>query len=228
MVYAYQKAGKTRLVNEIIDKKQIRYDALIKAGRDDLEDLGIEIAFAEGNIDKVIELLQSKQKRQVDYILEPEYNHEPMYQSIREHPQWDSILTESNVRMSKIHKEYQQLATQDIEALARAHTSRPSTQNVEVKVSIEILEKYVGTYDLTPEDSVKVTLVNDYLILTTNDRTLTINGRTKIKLIPESKTKCFSLSDTSKFSFQKDKKGNVLGMTAETPDWSQRYKKVKK
>lgn len=219
-VYCYQQIGDFESANKAIDDWRKNYNALIDAGRDNIESFAAQIAFAESDIDKMVELLNTLQQRETDSILNFEYNHLPMYQKLREHSRWPSLLAESDKRAAKVREEYLRLADQDVEAVARAHTSKQSIPNIEISVATEILEDYVGVYVLTPTFSVTVTLENGYLILQGTNQS-------KSKVLPESETKFFASTSIDKFSFQRDENGAVVSMIEHDNNFDQLYKKVK-
>ena len=152
-------------------------------------------------------------------ILDFEYNHLPMYQKLREHPGWISLLAESDKRATKVREAYLELVKQDIEVVARAHKSKKSVQNVEVSVATEILMDYVGVYILTPTLSATITLEDNTLFIQRSNRS-------KFKATPESDSKFFADTYSHKFSFQKDNKGIVVSMTEQGKTFNQKYLKV--
>ena len=124
-------------------------------------------------------------------------------------------------RAANVHETYFNLAKQDVESVARAHTSKPSVLNVEVSVATEILKEYVGVYELTSDFSSTVSLENGFLILQSTNQS-------KFKVLPESESKFFAVTFSKKFSFQRDENGDVVSMIEHDNNFDQLYKKVKR
>lgn len=220
VVYVYQQLGDDVAADAIIDKWKISYEARVKSGREDIYWWAARIAFAENDIDEMFKQLTLRLNEQDDYIIGFEYTHEPKYQILWDHPQWKSILAESDKRAKKVRDEYYKFADRDAEVVAREHTSEKSTERIEITVASGILEEYVGVYVLTPEFSVTVTFDDGYLFLQGTDQG-------KAKVAPESESKFFSLSHNDKFSFQRDEKGTVVSLIEHDKTFNQKYMKVK-
>jgi hypothetical protein len=75
----------------------------------------------------------------------------------------------------------------------------------EVKVDRAVLEKYVGTYVLTPSFSLTFTLEGDQLISQSGPQV-------KVPVYPESETKVFAKAMNAEMEFVKDDKGQVMGL----------------
>jgi len=75
----------------------------------------------------------------------------------------------------------------------------------EVKLDRGVLEKYVGTYELTPKFSLTFSLEGDQLISQASQQQ-------KIPVFAESETKFFTKMMNAEIEFVKDDKGDVTGM----------------
>ena len=80
-----------------------------------------------------------------------------------------------------------------------------SVERTEVAVAVEILETYVGDYELSPEFSVVVTLEDEALFVQAT-------GQSKLRVFAESETKFFLRVVEAQISFALDDSGAVTGM----------------
>jgi len=81
----------------------------------------------------------------------------------------------------------------------------PPLERVEVPVSTDILETYVGVYPLTPDFALTVTVEND-------DLWAQATGQDKYQIFPESETEFFYTVVDAQITFTKDDAGNVTGL----------------
>ena len=91
-------------------------------------------------------------------------------------------------------------------AAARGEKVVLPSERKEIAVSKEILAKYVGTYELTPEFSIVITLEDDQLMSQATHQP-------KIPLYAESPTKFFPKVVDAEIEFSKDAQGNVNSLT---------------
>jgi len=82
---------------------------------------------------------------------------------------------------------------------------RPPVERTEIDVSEEILETYVGTYELPPETSLVVTLEDGRLHLE-------VTGQGKAPLFAEAEDKFFLQVVDAQISFTRDESGVVTGL----------------
>jgi TolB-like protein/Tfp pilus assembly protein PilF len=122
-IYAYQQLGDDDAAAAIIVKWKKQYKALYNAGSENIHGLATLIAFAENDIDKMVLLIKHRLVSQDNYVIEHRYIHIPMYQTLREHPQWESILAKSDNKTLKFRQDYLQFAGRDAELVAREQRS---------------------------------------------------------------------------------------------------------
>jgi hypothetical protein len=80
----------------------------------------------------------------------------------------------------------------------------PSERNESV-VSPEILNRYIGTYDLSPTNKLEISIDDGNL-------TALVAYQPKIKLIPESETRFFSRIPDMQIEFLKDAQGSFTSL----------------
>ncbi len=100
-IYSYQQVGESELALELLDKRRSNLAPWLEVQAKYLGDEPIEgkiaiIAFLEGDIDKVISNLKLAMDK--NYILDIGYKIDPMYEKLRQHPEWPSLLEESDKR----------------------------------------------------------------------------------------------------------------------------------
>jgi hypothetical protein len=81
----------------------------------------------------------------------------------------------------------------------------PPVERTEIEVAAEVLETYVGEYELTPEFTIVVTLEDGGLFVQAT-------GQPKVGLFAESETKFFLRVAAAQISFTKDDSGEVTGL----------------
>lgn len=84
------------------------------------------------------------------------------------------------------------------------HGYDPVVERDEVEVAVGILERYVGTYELTPQFAFTVTLEDGALFVQATDQP-------KVPIFAESETKFFLRAVDAQISFTKDGSGAVTG-----------------
>ena len=91
----------------------------------------------------------------------------------------------------------------------------------EITVPEEILKTYVGEYEFAPEESLKITFENGSLWGQPP-------GSAKRQMFADSETKFFVKTSPTEVTFQKDEKGNVVGLIMKSgPRPEIKLKKVK-
>jgi hypothetical protein len=91
-------------------------------------------------------------------------------------------------------------------ALAHGEQVQLPTERKAIKVSLEILQSYVGTYELRPGRSNFVTLEGDHLMTQ-------LTGQPKFPLFAESESKFFLKAVDAQVEFVKNDKGEVTHLT---------------
>ena len=95
----------------------------------------------------------------------------------------------------------------------------PPVERTEVAVAVEILETYIGEYELSPEFSIVVTLENDALFVQAT-------GQPRFPVFAESETKFFLRAVEAQISFTRDDSGVVTGMILHQGGRDQSARKV--
>jgi CubicO group peptidase (beta-lactamase class C family) len=99
-------------------------------------------------------------------------------------------------------------------------TSAPQERK-EITVPEEILKTYVGEYEFAPDENLKITFENGSLWGEPP-------GSAKRQMFAESETKFFVKTSPTEVTFQKDEKGNVIGVIVKSgPRPEMKLKKVK-
>jgi TolB-like protein/Flp pilus assembly protein TadD len=102
-VYSYQQVGENEAAQVLLNKAKAELTTLLNAnikyfhfsGRS-IEIGMMEIAYLEGDLEKAIASLKQAMKKK--YIIEAKYKGLKMYKKLREHPEWSTILLESDRR----------------------------------------------------------------------------------------------------------------------------------
>ncbi len=81
----------------------------------------------------------------------------------------------------------------------------PPVERAEIVVSTEILETYVGSYELSPELTLVITLENGGLFVEPT-------GQGKFPIFAEAETEFFLRAENAQLSFTKDGAGEVDGL----------------
>jgi TolB-like protein len=219
---SYYIIGDTVQLTKIRLKYKLMLGYLTIAGRTDVDVLYAVVAFLGDDIDSAINYLQSALSKDSNAILPIEFTFFSTFKRLRAHPEWTSLLMESDKRVAKVRNDYLKLADKNAILLAREYNTEQTTERAKANVSPDILKDYVGTYVLTPEISAAVTLDDGSLYLEY------IHGahQYKIKVVPESATLFFSLTDRSEFSFQRNDKGQVISLMEHDGKINQKYMKV--
>jgi tetratricopeptide (TPR) repeat protein len=102
-IYSYQQVGENEAAQVLLNKAKAELTTLLNAnikyfhfsGRS-IEIGMMEIAYLEGDLEKAIASLKQAMKKK--YIIEAKYKGLKMYKKLREHPEWSTILLESDRR----------------------------------------------------------------------------------------------------------------------------------
>jgi TolB-like protein len=111
LIFSYLQVGDYDAANPLIDERKKQYANAFKSGEKYLEIPAMEIAFLENDIDKAIEYLHIAMVN--GYIIHYEYRDYPMYNSLREHPDWPALLAESDRRAAEQREIYLKLVAQE-------------------------------------------------------------------------------------------------------------------
>lgn len=82
---------------------------------------------------------------------------------------------------------------------------RPPVERTEIEVAVEVLQAYVGEYELTPEMSLVITLEDDHLRVQPT-------GQPKLTLFAEAEDAFFLRAVNAQISFTRDPSGAVTGL----------------
>ena len=102
-----------------------------------------------------------------------------------------------------------------------AKPAEPAKERKEIKLTEKVLTTFVGEYQMDADRTLTITLENGSLFGQPT-------GQGKRQLYPESPTKFFLKDIDAQVTFQKDPKGNVIGMVMDQAGRPQReLKKIK-
>jgi CubicO group peptidase (beta-lactamase class C family) len=104
-------------------------------------------------------------------------------------------------------------------ALPLAEPTLQPVKRIEIDVDAEVLEDYVGVYELTPEFRITVTLVDGGLHAQATNQP-------RIQIFPESETKFSYKVVEAQITFVRDEAGEVTGLVLHQGGRDQRAKKV--
>ncbi len=119
-IYSYQQTGDTKKAKALLEqvkanlKLSIEADAKYYNNKNLIQPIGLrvmEIAVLEGDIDLAISELMKAMKK--NYIVHYDYQKRIIYQKLREHPDWPTIITESNRRASVQREIYLKLVAEE-------------------------------------------------------------------------------------------------------------------
>ena len=96
----------------------------------------------------------------------------------------------------------------------------PRVERTEVEVAVDVLETYVGEYEMSPELSIAVTLEGGGLFVQPT-------GQSRVPVFAESETKFFLRAGNAQVSFTKDASGAVTGMILHQGGRDQSGRKVR-
>ncbi len=96
----------------------------------------------------------------------------------------------------------------------------PRVERTEVEVAVDVLETYVGEYEMSPELSIAVTLEGGGLFVQPT-------GQSRVPVFAESETKFFLRAGNAQVSFTKDASGAVTGMILHQGGRDQSARKVR-
>ncbi|PCJ48447.1 MAG: hypothetical protein COA74_08615 [Gammaproteobacteria bacterium] len=99
LIFAYGQVGEQQSAATLFDKRQKTLKSQLESGQTNLQVTSMEMAFLSGDNNKAVEYLQAAMER--GYILDFGYQIMPMYQSLREHPEWPSIVDQSKKRQKE-------------------------------------------------------------------------------------------------------------------------------
>ena len=124
LIYCYQQIGETQTANKLLAERKKRFDKLLNAGvknwiyhptnysgKAPITLVGMNNSYFSGDLDSAI--TQYQQAISDGYIIEQKYKIHPMYAKLRAHPQWGSLLAESNRHADKERKIYLALSKTD-------------------------------------------------------------------------------------------------------------------
>ncbi len=122
IVYCYQQIGDTADADAIIadwkgryeerETMGINYGDRSDLGKNDMKEMPVQIAFAEGDMTETIKQLNLRLDNDEDYILYHFYTHWPMYQKLREHPDWLVVTNKSNKKINKYRDNFLKLVAE--------------------------------------------------------------------------------------------------------------------
>jgi hypothetical protein len=105
-------------------------------------------------------------------------------------------------------------------ALPLTPAPAPQTQRTAIELSEAVLERYVGTYELTPTFSIEVTRNGSELWLQAT-------SQPKVRLWPESESEFFLKEVDAQITFVRDASGTVTGLVLHQGGQNPEARKVK-
>ncbi|RLB94656.1 MAG: hypothetical protein DRH76_09085 [Deltaproteobacteria bacterium] len=116
-IYSLQQLGEIESANKLLVEREKRFNKLVKAGVKNwiynplnyselapINIVGMNNNYLSGDIKQAITLLQ--QAITEGYIVEQKYKIHPMYENLRAHPKWPSLLAESDAHAAKEREIY--------------------------------------------------------------------------------------------------------------------------
>jgi hypothetical protein len=98
-------------------------------------------------------------------------------------------------------------------------------ERVRLKIDVNLLESYAGTYEFAPANQITITKEGDHLIA--DSLPVVPTGRAKCEFYPESESSFFSLKTADIIAFTKDTEGKVTGLTVKQGQRERTATKIK-
>ena len=123
-IYSYQKIGDIKESQVLLEKARLQLKSWLNVDAkyffssfmlQPIEIAIMEIAYLDGDIDKAVVNLKKAMER--NYILNFEYKANSTYKKLREHPEWPSIMAESDKRAAVQRDIYLKLVAKEAETV---------------------------------------------------------------------------------------------------------------